>query len=293
MKVKEVLEDLEAQGFNKTRQMKNLFFYVLAIISMASACRGTKQLTKAIAKQDTSQAPIVIASVVDSAKLLRDMYAKVNTNRMDDYTTFSAKIKVTYEAQDGEKNDVKAYIRMHKDSLIWISLTGSFLDIEGARILITPDSVKVMNKLKDYYQLRSIAFLQDMTDIPLDFKGLQDMIIGNPIFVDTNIVSFKNKGQELLILSIGKIFKNLITLDGNALMSHSKLDDVDQVFHSRTCDITLEDYEATINGKYFSTKREIIVTEKSKLDIQLKFKQFSFNEALTYPFNIPKNYKRK
>jgi Domain of unknown function (DUF4292) len=200
---------------------------------------------------------------------------------------------VTYEAQDGEKNDVKAYIRMHKDSIIWISLTGSFLDIEGARILITPDSVKVMNKLKDYYQLRSIAFLQDMTDIPLDFKGLQDMIIGNPIFVDTNIVSFKNKGQELLILSIGKIFKNLITLDGNALMSHSKLDDVDQVFHSRTCDITLEDYEATINGKYFSTKREIIVTEKSKLDIQLKFKQFSFNEALTYPFNIPKNYKRK
>ncbi len=273
--------------------MKNVFFYLLAIISMAGACRGTKQLTKAIAKQDSSLAPIVISNVVDSAKLLKDMYAKVNANRIDDYTTFSAKIKATYEAQDGDKNDVKAYIRMHKDSLIWISLTGSFLDIEGARILITPDSVKVMNKLKDYYQLRSIAFLQDMTDIPLDFQGLQDMIIGNPIFVDTNIVSYKNKGQELLILSIGKIFKNLITLDGNTLMSHSKLDDVDQVFHSRTCDITLEDYESTINGKYFSTKREIIVTEKSKLDIQLKYKQFSFNEALTYPFNIPKNYKRK
>jgi hypothetical protein len=225
--------------------------------------------------------------------LLREMYGKVNANRIDDYTTFLAKTKVSYEGQDGDKNDVKAQIRMQKDSIIWISLTGSFLDIEGARILITPDSVKVMNKLKDYYQFRSIAFLQDMTEIPLDFKSLQDMLIGNPIFVDTNIVSYKNKGQELLILSIGKIFKNLITLDGNTLMSHSKLDDVDQVFHSRTCDITLEDYEATINGKFFSTKRQIIVTEKSKLDIQIKFKQFSFNEALTYPFNIPKNYKRK
>jgi len=43
----------------------------------------------------------------------------------------------------------------------------------------------------------------------------------------------------------------------------------------------------------FSTYRKIAVSEKAKLDIELQFKQFDFNAALSFPFNIPKNYKRQ
>jgi hypothetical protein len=43
----------------------------------------------------------------------------------------------------------------------------------------------------------------------------------------------------------------------------------------------------------FSTFRKITVTEKNKLDIEMEYKQYGFNEPLSYPFTIPKNYKQQ
>ena len=45
------------------------------------------------------------------------------------------------------------------------------------------------------------------------------------------------------------------------------------------------------NGKIFATDRDISVTEKSKLDIHLRFKQYNFNETQSFPFTVPKSYK--
>jgi hypothetical protein len=56
--------------------------------------------------------------------------------------------------------------------------------------------------------------------------------------------------------------------------------------------INYSDYE-TNKGVKFSTNRSISVTEKTKLDVKLNFKQYAFNETLSYPFSVPKNYKRK
>ena len=61
---------------------------------------------------------------------------------------------------------------------------------------------------------------------------------------------------------------------------------------NRTADITYSEYE-TKSGFSFSTYREITVSEKNKLDITLKFKQYEFNKELSVSFNIPKNYTRK
>jgi outer membrane lipoprotein-sorting protein len=46
------------------------------------------------------------------------------------------------------------------------------------------------------------------------------------------------------------------------------------------------------NGIRFATERQISVSERSKLDVDMNFKQFSFNETLDFKFPIPKNYKR-
>jgi hypothetical protein len=72
---------------------------------------------------------------------------------------------------------------------------------------------------------------------------------------------------------------------------HSKLDDVD-ILRNRTCFLTYSDYE-TEKGVKFATNRTVSVTEKTKLDVKLNFKQYAFNETLSYPFSVPKNYKRK
>jgi len=105
-------------------------------------------------------------------------------------------------------------------------------------------------------------------------------------------ISFKETESKILLATLGKYFKHLLTLNkSDHLLIHSKLDDVN-IVRNRTADITYGDY-ANNNGVNFSTFREIIVSEKNKLDVQLNFKQYEFNKELVIIFNIPANYTRK
>jgi len=180
---------------------------------------------------------------------------------------------------------------MKKDSVIWVSINAA-LGIEAFRILIKPDSVFVLNKLDKVAQLRSLNYLRDVTQLPIDFHTLQEIIIGNPVYFDrNNIVSVKIEENVVSLTSIGSLFKNFITFsNGDYLVRNSKLDDRDGA-RSRTAVLTYDDYESKGNIK-FSTKRKISVAEKTTLSVSLDYKQFDFNENLNYPFSIPKNYDR-
>jgi len=219
----------------------------------------------------------------------KDIFEKVVHTKID-FSYFNAKVRVQYESKEGA-DEATAYIRMKKDSAVWLSLRGA-LGIEGFRVLITRDSVKVMNLLKKNIQFRGISYLEEITGIPFDFTTVQDMVVGNPVFIDTNIIGSKvNADNQLLVLMEGKIFKNLLTLDNaDFKILHSKLYDTDAA-RNRTCDITFSSYENT-SGILFSASRKISIVEQSKLDVNLDFKQHSFNQPITFPFNIPKNYKR-
>jgi hypothetical protein len=133
--------------------------------------------------------------------------------------------------------------------------------------------------------------LQEVTALPLDLISLQDLLLGNPVFLDSNIVSYSIDASTISLQSNGSFFKNLFTIGkADKLVLSSKLDDMDEL-RSRTCYLTYEDYENK-KGVNISTKRGITVSEKKKLDIKLNFKQYEFNETLSFPFNVPKNYKR-
>jgi len=267
--------------------------YTAALIIAIAGCRPAKKvqhIQEAISKKDTSARVIVTPEkVVDSFSIVKNIMADVKKNRIG-FTTFTAKVKIDYEGKENS-DQATAYVRMQKDSLIWISLTGA-LGIEGIRVLISRDSVKLLNKLQKTVQYRSLAYLQELTEVPFDFYSLQDVIIGNPVFLDSNIVSYQSNGKDLLVLMVGNVFKHLITLEDNDFkVLHSKLDDIDAT-RNRTCDITYDSYENAGNFN-FATKRRITVAEKAKLDINLDFKSYNFNKPQDYPFNVPKNYKRR
>jgi hypothetical protein len=271
--------------------MKKLFGLagVLFLISFAIGCRSTKSIQTAMSKKDSANV-IVVDSIArtDSARFIGDIYNAIQKSRID-FETFSAKVKVDFEGSDGKKNDFNAFIRLRKDSVLWVSIN-ALLGIEAFRILITPDSVKVINKLDKVVQLRSLSYLQEITRLPFSFKELQDLIVGNPIYFDNKIVSYKREPDNVTVLHMGELFKHLLTLNAeNFEIQHSKLDDVDPV-RARTADITYGDYENR-DGKPFSTFRKITVSEKKKLDIEMKFKQFDFNVPLNFPFSVAKNYK--
>ena len=266
---------------------------ILLFIAFATSCRTAKKVQHvdaAFSKKDTVQTVVITkATPVDSIAIGKNIIQKVNARTID-FNTFSARVKVAYEDKE-DNGQGTANFRMKKDSIIWISLTGP-LNMEGFRALITKDSLVLMNIQQKTVQYRSITYLQDLVQIPFDFKTLQNLIIGNPVFLDNNVVSYKVKETETLLLMVGQLFKNLLTLDNNNFtVVHSKLDDLDAA-RNRTCDITYGDYQS-VNGSLFSTKRKITVAENNRLNIDMDFKKFEFNPALTYPFNIPKNYKIK
>jgi hypothetical protein len=147
-----------------------------------------------------------------------------------------------------------------------------------------------MNRKDKVIQLRSVGYLQELTQLPFDFATLQDFFVGNPVYLDSNVVAYKKNEQSVVLMNIGQYFKHLVTLsNGYYLLEQSKLDDVDPI-RNRTCYISYAGYEARL-GRNFSTRRRISVSEKSKLDIDMDYKQYSFNEILSYPFTIPKKYK--
>jgi hypothetical protein len=272
-------------------RMKHLIILSLVTIIVTQSCRTTKQINKAIAPKDSVVNVLPPnTSVADSIRLVQETMDKLNSHYID-FKTFNAKIKVDYEDSKGKKPDILAVVRIIKDSAIWVSLSASILNVEVYRMLITKDSVILMNTREKEVQYRSLDYLQEVTQIPFDYKTLQDLLIGNPIFFGKTVTSFKKSDSKILLFTAGEFFKHLLTLSAdNNLLLHSKLDDVD-ANRNRTADITYSDFENK-NGVDFSTYREITVSEKNKLDISLKYKQYEFNKELSVSLKVPKNYKR-
>lgn len=264
-----------------------ILIITLAIISLAS-CRSTKPIQTAIAKKDSVE--VTRSNKVDTQQLIRTALAKLNTNRID-YKTFTAKVDIDYRGGDAKHYDVNGTLRMYKDSAMWMSIN-AVLGIEAMRALVTKDSVFLLDKLNKTYTARSVDYLQEVTALPLTLNTLQNLLVGNTVFVDSNLVSYSTDNTNISILSIGRWFKNLLTINAeNSTLLHSKLDDVD-ITRSRTADLSYSDYENK-KGKPFSTKRRIAVAEKNKLDISLNFKQYEFDNEVSFPFSVPKNYKLK
>src|SRR5262245_32422580 len=117
-----------------------VLFFIVIVIGLLYSCRSTKKIQTVVTpKKDT--VVVVTPPVVnlhaheDSIAFMKDNYNRVLANRIN-FLTFSAKIDVDYEDAEGKKYNVNAHLRMLKDSVIWISITGP-LGIEGLRAYIT------------------------------------------------------------------------------------------------------------------------------------------------------------
>jgi hypothetical protein len=263
------------------------FVSAIMLVFFFSSCKSTKKIQAAISKKDTSGIVINETSNEDSLTIIRNAVEGLHAKHTD-FKTFSAKIKVDYQDSKGKQPGITAFVRMIKDSVIWISGYATVFNIEAFRAKITKDSVIVIDKINKEVQRRSIDYLQEVTQIPFDFKTLEDLFIGNPIFLTDSVISYKETDSKILIATLDKNFKHLLTLSKPANNITHDLD----ITRNRTADITYDEFEEN-NGRVFSTAREITVSEKNKLDIQLKYKQYEFDKEIQVNFNIPKNYKSR
>lgn len=271
--------------------MRLLSSSIVFLILLLFGCRSSKTLQTVITKKDTVVTLLIHPTESDSARVVHETFDRINSNTID-FHTFSSKIKVQYKDSRQRNYDFNAFVRIQKDSIIWISINASF-GIEAFRVLITPDSVKILDKLDKNVQYRSVEYIRNIIQLPIDFYTLQNLIVGNPVYLDcTRVLMYKEKEQTISLSTMGDFFKQLLALrkDDYAIL-HSKLDDVDPI-RNRTADFTYNDYLG-VNGRLFSTSRKITIAEKTSLDISLDYKQIEFDIPLSFPFNIPRNYSTK
>jgi hypothetical protein len=263
---------------------------VVALFVLATSCRSTRKIGTAIAKKDTVQVVEVTPDAkADSMFYIRNVIQRVKQNHID-FKTFNAKLNIDYKDATDKNYNVNAVLRMYKDSAIWIS-ANAILGIEAIRVIITKDSVKILDKLNKTYTARSLDYLKDVTDLPLTLATLQDLVIGNPVFLDSNVVSYIKANNSISLLSVGEWFKNLLTVsEADIMLQKTKLDDLD-ISHNRTADLIYTDYENK-KGVPFSTKRRIAISASKRLDVKMEFKQYDFNNEVSFPFSIPRNFKR-
>lgn len=266
---------------------------IIALSGFLVSCHSTKKIPTSVVTSDTAAKIEVLKPVdhlkEDSAAFIDEMYKGIMDNHIN-ITTFSGKIDVDYKDADGKDYNVTAHLRLYKDSAIWISVTAA-LGIEGLRAYITTDSIKLLDKQSKIYTAKSISFLQELTALPLDLSTLQNLLLGNPVFLDSNITSYNKSENTVSLMSYGSFFKNLFTVGlTDKSVQNSKLDDID-LLRNRTCILTYADYELKKDIR-FSTRRSIDIIDKKQLNLKLNYKQFDFNEKLSFPFNVPKNYTR-
>jgi hypothetical protein len=269
-------------------QQKYLFGFLLLLATSCATFKKVQIIQDALSKSDTTKSEFVAEiKKVDSMAIVKNIVSKIAFAKLD-YKTMNAKIKVEYESAKNADSYI-ANVSMIKDSQIYITIRGA-MGVIGIKAFIKKDSVVLLyplNKSKSV-ERKPISYLQEVVKIPFTFSTLQDLILGNPIFMDsTSIISYKSNNNKFQVSLMGRLFKNLVILNNdNSKVLHLKLDDVDVNQH-RTCDISFSDHVNV--GKYqFPLDRSISIVAQQKLDIHMEIKEFTFNEPVKYTFAIPK-----
>jgi hypothetical protein len=98
------------------------------------------------------------------------------------YYTAKAAIELKWP---GENKSFKAQVRSVKDSAAWISVVPA-LGIELARVLLTRDSLKLLDKLHDQYFVGDTAKAKRRFGLQPSLSLLQQALLGKAIGLDPN-----------------------------------------------------------------------------------------------------------
>jgi len=262
--------------------MKQIVLSGIAGLILLASCRHTREAartsfpvtdTTGIAKSDRAAA---------GTPATRRLLAGIKENHID-FTTFSAKLKIDFENDRQRQQNISTNIRMQKDSVIWISVSAPIIG-EVARAIITPDSLKAYDKFNKKLYLRALSDARDLLNIPFDFRTLQDMIIGNPVFLTDSIYQVVTTPAIISFSCDSSLYTSLFNVFADDyLLQQSKVMDKDSL---RSCELTYGEYKE-VAGRRFPTRRRIFVEEKNITRIAMDFNRMDFDQPLSFPFNVP------
>lgn len=156
----------------------------LAALLFAAGCRSSK--------------PIPILRPELPARSAEKLLERVSAAHADTFRYYSSKAGVDITLPDGGKS-FKAQIRSVRDSAAWISVVPA-LGIEVARIMLTPDSLKLMDKVHDQFYVGDTTAAKAKFGLQPSLDLFQQALLGLPIGLDPNekYRSEREDGQYVL-----------------------------------------------------------------------------------------------
>lgn len=183
---------------------------------------------------------------------------------------------------------VNAKFRMIRDSVVWIS--ASKLGFEVGRILITQDSVFLMERLQKTYIKSSFDELSELAGLSLDFNFVQDFLMGNPYLSEVqNEVKYFESDSLLIEPSLNELkILHKMDLSNFKLQSTMVRDDETKM----DAVMSYGDYNEIGQDQLFSYFRNIVLDDGSgeKNEISIKFNNPEINVEKEIRFSIPSSY---
>jgi len=268
-----------------------LLVCVFTINSVACKSKKVAQVTP-LPEQTTPKPTGTFSSNPDS--LSRALYAADVPLKW-----FSAKVSANTDI-DKQTNSFSANLRLKKDSAIWMSISPA-LGIEVARALITPDSLKFINRINGTYFKGNYQYLNSLLQIEVNFKMVQSILLGNA-YLHYGVENYiSDRENDLLVLS---------TLKKRRIRRESELD-IPQILtqeiwfsalKNKIVQMEMQDYRPvrkfTVSYKGFEDLEGFRVPNAlsvhaqadKQVKIELEYSRITVNKELNLPFNIPENY---
>jgi hypothetical protein len=210
-----------------------------------------------------------------------------------DFDYFQGKARMILRDANKER-EVKANIRMRKDSVIW--MTFSVIGVQGGKALINKDSITIVSTVDKEYYVFPYSELSDRFHFEINYDVVQAAMLGNPIIPrsqkdevvqeswmyllkqnesDVSVVNYVNAAS----MKIEKVEMKEENTMNSLVINYSNFQPVaDKVFPYNG---TINLFYKTLSGLLNTT----IIFEYNKAEVG--------DRELRFPFNIPKRYERR
>lgn len=273
-----------ASCMNNCRLHKLVAILLLLVVGFSS-CKSKRSLIKAPLKAAAEQ------FLLDQMK----------QNEVD-FHFFNARTTVSYSGDARNKIDLKGQIRIQKDSLIWISLS-PMLNIEAARIVITPDSVKFFNRIDKTYFVGDYAFIHSNFSSTINFDMLQSLLLGNDLsWYETDGFRASVDGGEYRLSATKRKQKKrqIKQQEGQGLLVHNiwlqpetfkivKLNIREYGDDNKKLNANFDSF-TDVNGQMIPADLNFEISADKKIKLRMQYSRIELDQNSGFPFRIPDNF---
>ncbi|HZY82545.1 MAG TPA: DUF4292 domain-containing protein [Cyclobacteriaceae bacterium] len=210
-----------------------------------------------------------------------------------DFEYFHGKARINVR-DDKKEKDVKAAIRIRKDSVIWMDI--SVVGVSGARALINQDSITIRSNVDKEYFVFEFKELSKRFNFEINYQIVQAALLGNLLYDKREEDKVTNDGSfTVLEQSVGTAhIKNYINSASHKL---EKIDLKEQNTNNSLV-VNYSNFQ-NVGPKVFPYNGVIQILYKTMAGVINNTITFEYSKAevgdreLRFPFNIPRKYERR